>query len=301
MSETTQIREATNIVKIEGIVKEIKLKEEKDVISGEVVIQTGKKSEHSVSAYANKLTKTGKENAIYKGLHTVMTEFVSIASLMKQGKSYEEATAEATKVRVTKGKLERNEFYTPNGDLVSNVRVSTNFFNRVEGESFEPKAEFEVECYFEKIRPEIKKDEETGRLIINAIVPLFGGRVIPMEFIAEGDVAEYLESNYETKRTGYIWGDLINDVERTTVKKSGFGKDKEDVVVNYKKELLITGGSEEQYDEDDPKSYSTAQIKQAWNVRETETLPALLKKSQDKNKGKSNAGGFSAKADSFKF
>jgi hypothetical protein len=67
--------------------------------------------------------------------------------------------------------------------------------------------------------------------------------------------------------------------------------------------LVVTGGEEFQYDEDDDKTFSTAQIKAAWAVRESETLPALLKKSQDKNKGdKSSKGNKNdKKGDGFKF
>lgn len=296
---TTQIREARNNVKIEGIVKEIRLEEKNDVISGDLIIQTGGKSEHSVYAYAKRLTKSGAENKSYKGLQTVLNEFVSVASLMKNGRSHEEAAAEATKVRINNAKLDRQEFYRPSGEFISSPRMSANYFNRVMDESFSPKAEFEIECYFNKIRKEITGDEETGRLIVEGIIPLYGGRVIPMDFVAEGDVADYIENHYETKKTGLIWGDVVNQVERTVVKKSGFGKDKEEVKVNYKRELLITGGNEEQYEEDSTKAYTTGQIQAAWKVRETETLPAMLKKSQDKDR----ANGVSAKSDvpDFKF
>lgn len=288
----TQIREAENKVKIEGLLKEIRLEEKEGIISGDVIILTGTNSEVACSVYVAKKTKDGNENKAYKGVQTVMQEYVSLAALMTAGKSYDEASQEATKVRVNNGKLSRQEFYTPTGEFVSNARISSNFFNRVIDDSFEPKAEFEIECYFEKIRKEIKNSEETGRIIVDAIVPVYGGNVVPMEFVAESDIADHLEAHYVPRRTGLIWGEIINIVERTVVKKSGFGKDKEDIVVNFKRELKITGGDEEQYDTDSIKAYTTEQIQKAWKIRETETLPAMLKKSQDRDKGKStsNAG-----------
>lgn len=282
----TQIREAENKVKIEGILKEIRLEEKEDIISGDVIILVGENSEIAVSVYVGKTTKSGGENKAYSGIQTVMEEYVSIAALMKEGKPYAEAFAEATKVRINKAKLDKQEFYANGGEFVSNPRVSSNFFNRIIDDAFSPRAEFDIECYFEKIRKEIKGSEETGRIIIDAIIPLYGGKVVPMEFVAEGEVADYIESNYSPRKTGQVWGDVVNIVERTVVKKSGFGKDKEETVVNYKRELLITGGNEEQYSEENPKAYTLEQIKQAWKIRETETLPALLKKSQDNSKGR---------------
>jgi len=299
-NKMTQIRQADNKVKVEGILRELNLKEENDIINGEVIISTDSVSEHSVSVYIAKLTKDNKENRAYKGMKTVMDEYVSIADLVKDGKTMEEAVAMATKVRIGNGQLSRNEFYF-NDELISRPRVSSNFFNRIDdAATFEPKAEFEIECYFEKIRKEMKDSEETGRLLIDVIVPMYGGSVVPMELIAADEVAEYLESHYEAKRTGHVWGDIVNIAERTITKKSGFGKDKEDVKVNYTRELLITGGGEEQYDEDSEKAYSTEQIKAAWKVRETETLPALLKKAKDKDK-ESKPGKKDTKKDGFKF
>ena len=296
----TQIREATNRIHIEGILKEIRLKEENDVISGDIIIMTGEHSEHAIRTYVTRLTKTEKVNAAYKGLQTVMTEYVSIASLLKEGRTLEEAQPLATKVRVTRGRLERNEFYT-NDELVSRPAISSNFFNRVDDNSFEPKAEFELECYFERKRKETKDSEETGRLLVDVIIPIYGGAVIPMELVADGEIADYLEANYETKRTGNIWGSIVNIVERTATKKSGFGAAKEEVKVNYTRELVITGGTEEQYDEDSEKAYTTEQIKKAWKVRETETLPALLKKSKDSAKSSGSSDKKNTKANGFKF
>ena len=303
MSENkkTQIRQADNKVKIEGILKEISLSEGKndkniDIISGDVVILTGEHSEHSVSVYVAKETKDGKENRAFKGISTVMKEYVSIAALLKDGRTMEEAKEMATKIRVGNAQLSLNEFYS-NDDLISRPRISSNFFNRIEDNSFDPKAEFEIECYFEKVRKEMKDSEETGRLLIDAIVPMYGGTVVPMEFVADGGVAEYLENNYETKKTGRIWGEIVNIAERVVTKKSGFGKDKEDITVNYTRELVITGGNEEQYDDDSEKAYSAKQIKEAWKIRESETLPALLKKSKDKDKGaKTDSGKKASKA-----
>lgn len=299
--EETQIRQADNKVNLEGVLKELQLEEKNEVINGNVIIQTGENEAHTVSVYANKLTKSGTENRAFKGLQTVMREFVSIASLMKEGKTYEEAVDQATKVRVGNASLGRNEFYT-NGEFVSNPQISGNFFNRVE-KDFNPRAEFEIECFFEKIRKEIKNDEETGRVIVDAIVPLYGGKVVPMQFVAtDEETAEYIEMHYEKNRTGHIWGDIVNTAERKTLKKSGFGKDREDVKVNFTRELVITGGDPDQYDEDSPNAFTVEQIKAALNVRETETLPELLKKSQDKSKGtKSSSAKGSASAPKFDF
>ena len=304
MAEKNQIRQAENSVRIEGLLRELKLEEKDDVISGEVIIATDQQSEHAVRAYAKRLTNDGKPNTAYKGLQTLINESkdTSIAALMKEGRTLEEAQSMATKIRIggkNGGQLGRNEFYAGT-EFVSKPSISANYFHRIVDKSFSPKAEFEIECYFEKIRKEIKGDTETGRLIIETIIPCYNGIVIPMEFVAEGDTAEYIETNYATKKTGHIWGEIINVVERVVTKKSGFGKDKEDVQVNFTRELMITGGKEAQYDDDDKNAYPTELIQAAWKVRESETLPALLKRAKDREQG-NNSGKKTSKAPAFTY
>lgn len=282
-----EIREAINEVFIEGTLKEKNLElatidtenGKAEVIRGELIITTDENSEHRVRIYANKLTKERKENSVYKGLVTVMNEYVSIAEALKNGQTEESAV----KVRVAKGKLGLNEFYTPNGELRSFPSISTNFINRVD-KNFSPKAEFSIEAYFDSFKPEMKNDEETGRLIVNTIVPLYGGKVIPLTFIAsDEDVVDYLQTNYEAKRTSKIWGELINTVEITKTEEKGFGKSKEKVITKTIHELIITGGEEEMYDEEDEKSYSTDLIKKAMAERDI-YLDELLKNSKKDNK-----------------
>ena len=283
-----ELREALNEVFIEGILKEKTLElatinvqgKKADVIRGELVISDKENSEHRVRVFANKLTKEGKENSVYKGLKTVMDEYVSVAEALKLGQTAEAAD----KVRITKGKIGLNEYYTPNGELRSFPIVTTNFVNRVKDGTYNPKAEFSLEFYFDNILPEIKDNEETGRLIVKGIVPVYGGEVIPLTFIvADEDAVNYIQTNYEKGKTGKVWGELVNTVEITKIVEQGFGKAKEKIVTKIINELVITGGEEDQYNEDDERSYSTDLIKKAMAERDIK-LDELLKNSKDNGK-----------------
>ena len=283
-----ELREALNEVFIEGILKEKTLElatidvqgKKADVIRGELVISDKENSEHRVRVFANKLTKEGKENSVYKGLKTVMDEYVSVAEALKLGQTAEAAD----KVRITKGKIGLNEYYTPNGELRSFPIVTTNFVNRVKDGTYNPKAEFTLEIYFDNILPEIKDNEETGRLIVKGIVPVYGGEVIPLTFIvADEDAVNYIQTNYEKGKTGKVWGELVNTVEITKIVEQGFGKAKEKIVTKIINELVITGGEEDQYNEDDERSYSTDLIKKAMAERDIK-LDELLKNSKDNGK-----------------
>lgn len=296
-----ELKEALNEVFIEGVLKEKSLElttitdaqgKKSEVIRGELVISDKENSEHRVRVFANKVTKEGKENSVYKGLVTVMGEYVSVAEALKAGQTADAAE----KVRITKGKLGLNEYYTPNGELRSFPVVNTNFVNRVKDGTYNPKAEFSLEIYFESIAPEMKEGEETGRLIIKAIVPVYGGEVIPLTLIvADEDAVNYIQTNYEKGRTGKVWGELVNTVEVTKTIEKGFGKAKEKIVTKILNELVVTGGEEEQYDPEDVKlSYSAEIIKKAMAERDVK-LDALLKKSKDNGKKTSKSTNAPAK------
>jgi hypothetical protein len=287
----SEIREAINEVVVEGILKEktmeiVEINTEKGkqtVIRGELIISTGENNEHRVRVFANESTKDKKDNPVFKGLKTVMNEYVSIAEATKNGQT-EDA---ADKVRITKGKFGLNEYYTASGELKNYPMIQTNFVNRCQN-GYNPRAEFSIEMYFEALVKEIKDEEETGRLLIKGIVPLYGGKVIPLTFIAEdADTVDYLEQNYETKRTGKVWGEIINTIEIHKEIEKGFGKSKEKITTNVKNELLVTGGDEDQYDEDDKRAYSTSIIKKAMAERDV-YLDELLAKSKKEGSKKSS-------------
>lgn len=286
---STTIRQAENRVTIEGIVKEIDLEARKtdkgNCISGSITIIVGDNAEVEVSTFAYELTKDKKSNRAYQGLQTIMNEYVSVAGLMKDGASLEQAMSAATRVRTGKNaNMSLNEFYTENSELVSNVRFNSSYFRSLSVDECTPCAQFEAEIYIDKIRKESKDGEETGKIFVDAIIPMYNGVVSPFTFEADGDVAEYLSDNYPVHSTGYIWGEIISTVERTAVIKKGFGSSRTDETVTRKRALMITGGNEEPYDDENSKAYSVDAIKAAMKVREMEYLPSLLQKSKDKAK-----------------
>jgi hypothetical protein len=299
MSSKTELREAINEVFIEGVLKEKNLEiipaemknssgstVKTDAIRGELVIASTEDSEHKVKVYAYKLTKDGKDNSVFKGLKTVMDEYVSIAEALKSSQTADAAD----KVRVTKGRLGLNDYYLPNGELRSYPQINTNFVNRVKEGTYNPKAEFSLEVYFDSITPEIKDSEETGRLLVKVIVPMYGGEVIPLTLVAtDEDTINYIQTNYEAKKTGKIWGEFFNSVKITKTVEQGFGKAKEKITTNTINELILVGGEETQYEDDDEKSYSTELIKKAMAERDIK-LDELLKKSKDGKSGGKTAG-----------
>jgi hypothetical protein len=277
----TLLREADNKVIIEGIVSEINIEikqvQGKEAITGDIVIQTGENSIHTVDVFAYKLKKDGNDNSVFKGLTTIMDDYKSIA---KYGKE------EADKVRITGGKLVINDYYNPAGELKTIVKINTNFVNRLKaGEEFNPKAEFEAEVFIHKINDEVDKKtgDLTGRKIISGLVPIYDGKVAPMNFIvADKELVIAVDSMYEVGQTIKIYGDLINTVFTTTkVTAVAIGKPKEITTTITTREMIFTGGSEP-YIEDSPLVFNIETIKNAMIVR-AEYLEELKNKKSNNN------------------
>lgn len=260
-----EIRQGENKVFIEGLLSEVNIEEKlikgKDAILGSVVIKTSATEEHEVNVFSYKLKKDGTENGIYKGLKTVMTDYKPMSEVGKE---------DADRVRVSGGQLSINEYYGQDGQLKAYPRISSSFINRLKPtEELKPKAEFEVDIFIQAVVPEIKDEEETGRVIIKAYIVQYGGKVEPFEFVVENkDAVSYIETYYESGSTVWVAGDIINKVEKKTIKKeTAFGKDKEREVTNTTREYVVTGGSEV-YEDGHAKYYDPQDIKKALAERE---------------------------------
>ena len=204
----------------------------------------------------------------------VMGEFVSMASLMQSGKDQQQDMAECTKVRVTSGQLSKNEYAGQNDQLVSRSSITSNFFSSIkEGDEFTPGTRFEIEGYIDKIQDEMKDGEETGRKLVHLIVPIFGGRVLPMDFVVEKELAGDFENGYEEGQTAHFNGEIIDVAIVFSSNRGGFGRANEERTFIH--EWRIMGG-DPAYAENDFRSYSTEAIRAAMTVRETETIPAIM-------------------------
>lgn len=317
MENNETLRQAINRIHVEGILKENKLAQRKhnneNVISGSIVIlvpgEHGESNEISIHTYVSEFTRSRQANSAYAGLMTFIDKAVSMATLMKpvedggSGMSEQAAKAQASCVAVRRGSIDVYDSFSQTGEVITRPQFKSNYFNVISPSECIPKAEFEVEMFFKSIREEKNRDgEETGRVLIEGIVPVYGGQVIPLSFVADGDAADYILENYEANHSGYVNGSIVYSVERKETKRPGFGKPKIDVVVTRKRELLVMSGDEAQYDDDDEKkAFSAKAIKKAMEIRETETLPRKKQKAQERRTQPARGNGFGSPRSNFGF
>lgn len=254
MSEKTKMRQSFNQVNIEGWMNSKTIKEgsknEKDYISGKIEVRLDETNIIEVEMFANKFTKEGKENSIYKGIQTIDKEYVAATDV--------ENWKEAQKVRVKNGQVRVNDF-VKNNEVISAVKYGSNFMNRVTDE-FNPHAKISLEIIFKGTREEMKNEEPTGRGYLDGFIVDYSGNMQPISFVVGEKIWNKIDGEFEKGETLYIACNIANTVETKTVKtEMQFGEDEEKVVVRNIKERVITGIKRVDSDE---KIYSKGDIKE---------------------------------------
>lgn len=250
------LREALNKVEVAGFAQESTLerKEMKDkttglpyvAIQGDVTVKINEEESHSVSYFAKELTKKGEPNKNFKALTTIMNEMVTIADVAQGLTEGEPSRIEC------QGKLSLNEYKGNDGNIVSFPKINGQFTpSRFKGDvkDFKPHATFDIEGIVKATVAETDKDEnETGRLKIQLYVPLYGGKVVPLNFVTDEKLPQggkdYLTDNFVSRASVRVYGNIINKeikIEREV--ESGFGENKIDVTFERTREFVATGGT----------------------------------------------------------
>lgn len=251
---TTNLREAVTKITVEGQVNEVNLertkdKEGKDIIRGDLQIKVGDNNIIKVSAYSRRLKNDGNPNSIYTGLETIIDEYKSIAQSGTEGADWVRVSGSQDRKK-NKGYI--RPFVTQQGKAA--VQYSSNFFNRINNRTPDPKAEFECELYYEKAVPEVDREgNETGRVKITGWLPCYNG-IGPVELVAEEEIADQLTGYLESGNTYNFLGDLVNTQTVTEIEVPvAIGKPRKEKRITYVNKMLISGVSDP-YDleDDDP-------------------------------------------------
>lgn len=232
----TNLRQADAKVTVAGIVSDKKLemttKDGVRTIEGTLTIKTADTNFVQMRVRCADKKKDGSENKTFAGVMTVMNEYKSIADVGED---------EADRVRAS-GQI---NLFRSNNNGNEIVSYTSNFFNRIKAnQTFEPKAEFEIEMYIKSLVPEMNKEgEETGRYKIVGWIPTFNG-IEPLDLIVPEELADQVSSIYEPKQTARFYGNIIQNITYETIERpAAFGVIKSGSKPNFINELVVTGGS----------------------------------------------------------
>lgn len=247
------LREAENVVRIEGILSETDLKygsfekngNQVNSIGGIIKIQVNQEIngesvtlEVPVHMFASEYTNKGTKNPAFQSIERVMNEFTSIAAAG--------GAANADRVRITNGKITMNEYYGRDGQLISFPRITASFINKIKADEMKPCATFTTNFVVAKKQNETDREGiETGRYKVTGIIPQFGGRVDVVEFITSNKnvinaVSQYWTENDTVSAQGRL---NFSSKTETVVKEVDFGEPQETTRTISVSELILTGGS----------------------------------------------------------
>lgn len=282
------LREAENIVRIEGILSETDLKYSSfekngakiNSIGGIIKIQVNQEIngesvtlEVPVHMFAPEYTNKGQKNPAYQSIERVMNEYVSIAAAG--------GAANADRVRITNGKITMNEYYGRDGQLISFPRITASFVNKIKADEMKPCATFTTNFVVAKKINEVDREGvETGRYKVTGIVPQFGGRVDVIEFVTSNkNVINAINQYWNDNDTVSAQGRLnFSSKTETIVKEVDFGEPQETTRTISVSELVITGGSS-----------TPLEGEFAYDMSDIQTALADRKQRLEESKNKSNA------------
>lgn len=214
-------------------------------------------SEIPISMFAAQYTQQNKPNPGY----------TQIANLAEMKTAQTVGIDNADTVRISGANLRENNFISRNsGQLIHGWQINTSFINL--GATADV-ASFIIDIYILDMKPETDRDgEETGRLIIKGAIVQYQGKVDVVEFIVENqDTVDYIERNWNIDDTVEVRGRIrvtaIEDKPKAT--ESSWGEDVPEATTRTVRELIITKGSDEAYEEDF--AYDKTDIRKALNVR----------------------------------
>ena len=213
-------------------------------------------SEIPVSIFATQYTSQNKPHPGYKNIQEMKK--------MKTVQDYGEA--EATVVRMTSANIHENNFVSRSGQLVNGWQINTSFLN--EGKISDI-ASFNMDIFIMDMHEEVDREgEPTGRLIIKGAVVQYLGKLDVIEFIVEdSDAVNYISRNWEENKTVNIGGRIrvTSQEEKRSASESSWGEELPETSTRMVRELIITRGSDEPFDDDF--AYDAAEIKKAFNER----------------------------------
>lgn len=214
-------------------------------------------SEIPVDFFATQFTNSGATNPMYESLQN-----------LKKCKTIQNYGDEADTISLSRADLQENNFVTKAGQLVNGFRIRGSFFNQRVSTDM---ATFNVEIVILDMRDEVDRDgEETGRLIVKGALVQWGEKLDVFEFVIENpDQIDYFKRNFDVNNTAHINGRIrftSKEVKRQS-DASSWGETIEDTDTRVMRELVITGGDDEPFDDED--GYDINEIRKGFNVRKS--------------------------------
>lgn len=253
-------------------------------ISGKVSVQVAEDNVITIDVFESEITKKKTANQKYPTLKTLM----AAPSVVNGGAD------NAVKVRIDSA-LALNDWYRPDGELVSSIR-NFNGFIHIVTDKINPSSTFEVDMLIVSSTDEMQKNadgdmEPTGSLVLNGYIFDYANKILPVRLLVENKEGVKYFRDLENNTFTRVWGNMITQTIKTTqVEKSAFGADKVVEYVNTRKKYVVTGVAAEPYDFGDESVLSVAEVKEALANREIYLADLKTRSEQARKKSGTTTG-----------
>lgn len=211
-------------------------------VAGKLSIEVEEDNVVIVEIFENEITKAGSKNQKYDKL----------LSLIKGNSIVSAGRDNAVCLKVDSA-LSLNDWYRPDGELVSTLRNFNGFINFVSIGELKPSATFEVDMLITSVTDDMTKDadgtyEPNGALKVKGLIFDFASRVLPVELIVENEAGVKYFRDIEPNTLTKVWGKQETQSNTVTkIEPSAFGDDKVVEYTNNRKKFIITGTNKEPY------------------------------------------------------
>lgn len=215
---------------------------------------TNNKGTFEIQVYGAEYNKKGEKNKMFPNILNLINSYVS-----KQENS--ENGMEPTYVKC-KCTVSGNEYINKNGDVVYSSQIRMNSINQAKSEEDYDNTDIDIVGAIRSITPEIKNEEETGRLNVEILNVNYRGSANIVKVIVDTDYAEDFEDMFEVNDTSEFYFNAVSTHvggEKKS-KKAALGR-AANISSGYDILEFILVGAEEKYEEDSELALSLETIK----------------------------------------
>lgn len=223
-----------------------------NAMTGSLKLRTSNGSEFKVEVFAKEGT------GIFEGLETCQREYKSVAELIQQGATQEQAIAMADVISTSPKFNTGKPYKNGQGEAVTSTKISGSFFNRVAPDKIEATplvAKFNVTGTISEIKDVLKDNAPTGdKWVMVDVVEKYTKKDKPENpvytlhsvrcFLGKEKVGMFMGAGFNVGRACNLAGEMVNiETKVEKVIARDFGDPEVKVFTTTERKNVITGGS----------------------------------------------------------
>lgn len=228
-------------------------------IRGHIIVSTDN-GDFRIEVYQNSKTKTGVDNKMYTAVETLYTDYISKVDASKNSA----LTADVISVRV---QADVNDYYNDKAKkMVSGIRFKFNGCSRTN--DTELTTGLDLQGFIWSVKPELKDEEETGRVLVQFINFGYEEKALPFILVvSKANNEKWFDDNFKAGSSVELKIQPTYVSVGAKKQKVAYGEDVKTSDGYDVLELLVSGAYEIIEDEENEFFYDSKRVKEAMKER----------------------------------